>query len=178
MTPERHLDEPSVSRNIDLQSVEKSVRQVTAPAGEVLRLGMMYEPQELDDPGQSAALVKLGVIIEPEEVDDPVGESAALKQSLEGLELSLRYVAVFSEDLIELEHPRLFPVHSKERGGGEDRSGENAPYECCGHGGENHGEKGPAMAEDRPPVCAWGRLRIGPSVADGGHLEDVRIGRP
>ena len=68
-TPERHLDEARVADHVDLQPVEKSARQLTAPVPEVVKLGMMFEPQE---------------------VDDPVGESAALEQSLEGLELSLR----------------------------------------------------------------------------------------
>src|SRR5438093_1032753 len=87
--------------------------------------------------------------------------------------LERREVAIFSDDLVELEHPQLFAVHSKKRDNGEDGSGECTPCECCEHGEQKHGENGPAMADDRLPVCPPGRLHTAPSRANMGHVDDV-----
>jgi hypothetical protein len=64
----------------------------------------------------------------------------------------LRQLAVFSDDLIELQHSRLFAVYSKECGGGEDRAREDTPHEPCEQGEQKHGEDSPTTADDHPPV--------------------------
>src|SRR5215467_14411816 len=153
VTPERHLDEARVAEHIDLQPVEKGGRQLTAPAADLLKVGMMVEAQK---------------------IDDPVGESATLEQPLEGLKLSLRQLAVLSDDLVELEHPRLFAVHSKKRGGREHWPGEETPGERCQHAEQEHGDNGPAMTGDRPPVRRSRWLPAGRYGAIMFHIEQER----
>src|SRR5262249_20772913 len=136
-----------VAEHIDLQSLQKGTRQLVAPLAELLKLRMMFESQDLDDMG---------------------GERATLQQSLEGLQLNLRELAVFSDDLIELQHPGLFAVHSKQCGGRVRGTRQDAPPEPRDHGSQKDREDSPAMADDRAPVGQRGRLRTVPFLANVG----------